>query len=228
MASNASELGLDTARSGVTLSRPRQYTHPSAAGDKSIPDTIGPLVTATGGNKTTLQRMVPPEERCPARSDAHHASAHRGWNIKLLLPVFYLLLVTVTGKEKHWLSSSSNDENVIRIQRGNSVEDSRSPNRLGKGGRQKRSLPVDDGINAIRIQRGNSVEDSRSPNTLGRGGSLRRSPPVDDVIHAYRTQRGNRGIWRSAEEPVEAMRSSKISMSLDAALRRVTGGASIK
>ena len=118
MASNASDIGQDTARSGATLSRPRQYTHPSAAGDKTIPDTIGPLVTATGGNKAS-QKMVPPEERCPAQNDAHHASAHRGWNIKLLLPVFYLLLVTVTGKEKHWLSSSSNDENVIRIQRGN-------------------------------------------------------------------------------------------------------------
>ena len=120
MASNASELGLDTARSGATLSRPRQYTHPSAAGDKSIPDTIGPLVTATGGNKTTSQRMVPPEERCPAQHDDVHASAHRGWKNQAS-PVLYIPLVTVTGEEQqiNWLSSSFNDEHVIRSQWGN-------------------------------------------------------------------------------------------------------------
>ena len=118
MASDASiaVVGKPT-RSGATLPPPRQYTHSSAAGDKKNLDTIGLLVTATGGynNNKASQKMVPPEERCPARSDAHHASAHRGWNIELLPPVFYLLLVTVTGEGKNWLSSSSNDENVIRI-----------------------------------------------------------------------------------------------------------------
>ena len=153
MASDASVavVGKEPTRSGAMLPRPRQYTHSSAAGDKLNPDPIGPLVTATGGYNKASQKMVPPEERCPARHDAHHASAHRGWNMILLLPVFYLLLVTVTGKEKHWLSSSSNDENVIRIQRGN---------------------------------------------------------------------RGN----RHSSTPVESTRASKISMSLNAALRRVTGG----
>jgi len=190
MASDASVavVGKEPTRSGAMLPRPRQYTHSSAAGDKLNPDPIGPLVTATGGynkNKAS-QKMVPPEERCPARHDAHHASAHRGWNIKLLLPVFYLLLVTVTGKEKHWLSSSSNDENVIRIQRG--VRGDHASRNVAVGG--------------------------RSPNTLGKGGSGRRYLPVDDVIHAYRTQRGNRGKTRA----------SKISMSSNAALRRVTGG----
>ena len=163
MASSASEIGQETARSGATLSRPRQYTHPSAAGDKLNPDPIGPLVTATGGYNKASQKMVPPEERCPARNDAHHASAHRGWNIKLLLPVFYVLLVTVTGKEKHWLSSSSNDENVIRIQRGN------------RGDRASRMVDI-----------------GRTPLGRG-GSPKNIPPPVDDVIHAYRTQRGKWG-----------------------------------
>ena len=156
-------VGKEPARSGATLSRSRQYTHSLAAGDKLNLDTIGLLVTATRGNNKASQKMVPPEERCPARNDAHHASAHRGWNIKLLPPVFYLLLVTVTGEEKYWLSSSSNDENVIRIQRGS------------RGDRAPRNM----------------VDIGRTP--LGRGGSQRRSPPVDDVIHAYRTQRGKWG-----------------------------------
>ena len=163
MASSASEIGQETARSGATLSRPRQCTHPSAAGDKLNLDTIGLLVTATRGNNKASQKMVPPEERCPARNDAHHASAHRGWNIKLLLPVFYVLLVTVTGKEKHWLSSSSNDEHVIRIQRGN------------RGDRASRMVDI-----------------GRTPLGRG-GSPKNIPPPVDDVIHAYRTQRGKWG-----------------------------------
>jgi len=157
-------VGKEPARSGATLSRPRQCTHPSAAGDKLNLDTIGLLVTATRGNNKASQKMVPPEERYPARNDAHHASAHRGWNIKLLPPVFYLLLVTVTGEEKYWLSSSSNDEHVIRIQRGS------------RGDRAPRNM----------------VDIGRTP--LGRGGSPKNiPPPVDDVIHAYRTQRGKWG-----------------------------------
>ena len=128
-----------------------------------ILDTIGLLVTATRGNNTASQRMVPPEERCPARHDVCHASAHRGWNIKLLPPVFYLLLVTVTGEEKYWLSSSSNDEHVIRIQRGN------------RGDRASRMVDI-----------------GRTPLGRG-GSPKNIPPPVDDVIHAYRTQRGKWG-----------------------------------
>ena len=204
-------VGKEPARSGATLSRPRQYTHSSAAGDKLNPDPIGPLVTATGRYNKASQKMVPPEERCPARNDVYsnqgggddnnviapsptnnHASAHRGWNIKLLLPVFYVLLVTVTGKEKHWLSSSSNDEHVIRIQRGN------------RGDRASRMVDI-----------------GRTP--LGRGGSPKNiPPPVDDVIHAYRTQRGKWGA--SAQSHSRRFLSFKDKYGSVERDRRVTGG----
>ena len=178
MASDASVavVGKEPTRSGAMLPRPRQYTHSSAAGDKLNPDPIGPLVTATGGYNKASQKMVPPEERCPARHDAHHASAHRGWNMKLLLPVFYLLLVTVTGKEKHWLSSSSNDENVIR-----------SPNTLGRGGSQiQGSPPMDDVLHAYRTQRGNRGNGQRSTSVE----STRSSKISMSLVAARRWVRG--------------------------------------
>ena len=139
MAFNASELGLESARSGAMLPRPRQSTHSSAASDKLNPDTIDPLVTVTGRTNTASRRMVPPEEGYPAQHDVLHASAHCGCQNKYS-PVLNIPLVTVTGDE-HWLSSSPDGEkHANRTQRGIGGDPAQQQHRPRQGRRGDDSI----------------------------------------------------------------------------------------